>query len=579
MTKTLLDSKFFDSKITSPNVTAKEKWIGFLLGPAGALLVNAILGGGFLNVFYTDIIGIGNLWKGMFLAVFPVIAKILDAITNFIMGWIIERTHTKQGKARPYILLAAFLLPISGILLYAVPNADQKIQAAWIMITYNLFFSISYTIYNMSHSLMVPLSTRNTIQRGAVSVFNQVASIMVTGIIAALLVPMVLLPMMGTSKTLWITVMSTVSVLSLPLVLLEYYYTKERVTEELGNQKEKKIPYTKTIKAVFSDRLTIFILLFFFLSTFSAALKTNSTIYYCNYVLGTYADGITQTLLNVIGGIPMGIGIFAVWPLAKKMGKRNIVILGCLISSLGSAICWMAPTNMPGMLVGQFIKNVGSLPSAYVFMALFADVLDHLEWKNGFRCDGMAMAIYSTIGVVLSGISLGLLNLIISSTGYVKPYTATADTLNAVVAQIQAAGQTMQLSIDALKPTIDGVYTIAVNQNVATTQALIFLFVGLDVIVGIICALVLMLFNVERTIGFKQAVIHKRLGKTEDAPDADAVKAAEKLQKRLSAMSPAKRAAFEAKQKSAQAKVQAYWEKESKANEAYYAKMQASLQD
>lgn len=500
MTKTLLDSKFFDSKITSPNVTAKEKWIGFLLGPAGALLVNAILGGGFLNIFYTDIIGIGNLWKGMFLAVFPVIAKILDAITNFIMGWIIERTHTKQGKARPYILLAAFLLPISGILLYAVPNADQKIQAAWIMITYNLFFSISYTIYNMSHSLMVPLSTRNTIQRGAVSVFNQVASIMVTGIIAALLVPMVLLPMMGTSKTLWITVMSTVSVLSLPLVLLEYYYTKERVTEELGNQKEKKIPYTKTIKAVFSDRLTIFILLFFFLSTFSAALKTNSTIYYCNYVLGTYADGITQTLLNVIGGIPMGIGIFAVWPLAKKMGKRNIVILGCLISSLGSAICWMAPTNMPGMLVGQFIKNVGSLPSAYVFMALFADVLDHLEWKNGFRCDGMAMAIYSTIGVVLSGISLGLLNLIISSTGYVKPYTATADTLNAVVAQIQAAGQTMQLSIDALKPTIDGVYTIAVNQNVATTQALIFLFVGLDVIVGIICALVLMLFNVERTI-------------------------------------------------------------------------------
>ena len=490
MTKTLLDSKFFDSKITSPNVTAKEKWIGFLLGPAGALLVNAILGGGFLNIFYTDIIGIGNLWKGMFLAVFPVIAKILDAITNFIMGWIIERTHTKQGKARPYILLAAFLLPISGILLYAVPNADQKIQAAWIMITYNLFFSISYTIYNMSHSLMVPLSTRNTIQRGAVSVFNQVASIMVTGIIAALLVPMVLLPMMGTSKTLWITVMSTVSVLSLPLVLLEYYYTKERVTEELGNQKEKKIPYTKTIKAVFSDRLTIFILLFFFLSTFSAALKTNSTIYYCNYVLGTYSDGITQTLLNVIGGIPMGIGIFAVWPLAKKMGKRNIVILGCLISSLGSAICWMAPTNMPGMLVGQFIKNVGSLPSAYVFMALFADVLDHLEWKNGFRCDGMAMAIYSTIGVVLSGISLGLLNLIISSTGYVKPYTATADTLNAVVAQIQAAGQTMQLSIDALKPTIDGVYTIAVNQNVATTQALIFLFVGLDVIVGIICAFV-----------------------------------------------------------------------------------------
>lgn len=579
MAKSWLDSKFFDSRIKSPNVTAKEKWIGFLLGPTGALLVNAILGGGFLNIFYTDVIGIGNLWKGMFLAVFPVIAKILDAITNFIMGWIIEHTHTKQGKARPYILLAAFLLPISGILLYTVPNADQKIQAVWIMITYNLFFSIAYTIYNMSHSLMVPLSTRNTTQRGSVSVFNQVAAIMVTGIIAALLVPMLLLPMMGTSKSLWITAMSIISILSLPLVLLEYYYTKERVTEELGEQEEKKVPYSKTIKAVFTDPLTVLILVYFFISTFANTIKVNSTIYYCNYVLGTYADGITQTLLNVIGGIPMGIGIFAVWPLAKKIGKRNIVVLGCLITSLGSAICCMFPTNMPGMLAGQFVKNIGSLPAAYVFMALFADVLDHLEWKNGFRCDGMAMSVYSTIGVVLGGVSLGLLNLVISSTGYIKPYTATADTLSAVVAQITNAGQTMQLSVDALKPTLDGIYTIAVNQNAATTGALIFMFVGLDVIVGILCAVLLMLINVEKTVGFKQKVIRERMGKTEEMPDEDAVKAAEKFQKKLSAMSPEKRAAFETKQKAREAKLLAFWEKESKANEVYYAKMQASLRE
>lgn len=579
MAKNLLDSKFFDSRITSPNVTAKEKWIGFLIGPTGALLVNAILGGGFLNIFYTDVIGIGNLWKGMFLAIFPVIAKILDAITNFIMGWIIERTHTKQGKARPYILLAAILLPISGILLYTVPNADQKIQAAWIMITYNLFFSIAYTIYNMSHSLMVPLSTRNTTQRGAVAVFNQVAAIMVTGIIAALLVPMLLLPMIGTSKAMWIAAMSTVSILSMPLVLLEYYYTRERVTEELGAEEEKKIPYAKTVKAVFTDKLTVLILLYFFLSTLSNTLKINSTIYYCNYVLGTYADGITQTLINVIGGIPMGIGIFAVWPLAKRIGKRNIVVLGCLIVSLGSAICCAFPTNMPGMLAGQFVKNLGSLPAAYVFMALFADVLDHLEWKNGFRCDGMAMSVYSTIGVVLGGVSLGLLNLIISSTGYVKPYTATAETLNTIVSQIAAAGQTMQLPVEALKPTLDGVYTIAVNQNAATNQALLFLFVGLDVIVGVLCAAILMLINVEKTVGFKQQVIRQRMGKTEEVVDEDAKKAAERLQKKLSAMTPERKAAFEAKQKEKEAKLLAFWEKESKANEAYYAKMQTSLRE
>ena len=249
MATKLINSKIFNSRINTSDVSAKEKWIGYLVGPAGALLVNAILGGGFLNIFYTDVIGIGNLWKGMFLVVFPVVSKIIDAITNFIMGWIIERTRTKQGKARPYILLSAiFLVPISGVLLYLVPNADQKVQAIYILLTYNLFFSFSFTIYNMSHSLMVPLSTRNSTQRGSVAVFNQVASIMVTGIIAALLVPMLLLPMIGTSKTMWMTAMCTISILSLPLILLKYYFTKERVTEELGERAEKRFPTARPFR-------------------------------------------------------------------------------------------------------------------------------------------------------------------------------------------------------------------------------------------------------------------------------------------------------------------------------------------
>ena len=132
-----------------------------MLGPSGALLINAILGGSFLNIYYTDVIGIGGLWKGMFLAIFPLVAKILDAITNFLMGWIIEKTKTSQGKARPYLFVSALILPLCGILMYTVPQASQNVQAAWIMITYNLYFSFAYTIYNMSHNLMVPLSTRN----------------------------------------------------------------------------------------------------------------------------------------------------------------------------------------------------------------------------------------------------------------------------------------------------------------------------------------------------------------------------------------------------------------------------------
>ena len=95
-----MDSPKMDSRVRSANVQNSERWIGYFLGPAGVILLNAILAS-YLNVFYTDVLKIGGLWGGMFLLVFPIVSKIIDAITNVIMGQIIERTKTRQGKARP----------------------------------------------------------------------------------------------------------------------------------------------------------------------------------------------------------------------------------------------------------------------------------------------------------------------------------------------------------------------------------------------------------------------------------------------------------------------------------------------
>ena len=156
-----MESKLLDSRIKTRSVKNSEKWLGYLLGPAGALLLNAVLAT-YLNVYYTDVLNLTGLWGGMFLMIFPIASKIIDAITNVIMGYIIDHTKTKQGKARPWLLLSAPLLTISGILLFTVPMENEKVMVWWVMISYNLFYSFSYTIYNMSHNLMVPLSTRST---------------------------------------------------------------------------------------------------------------------------------------------------------------------------------------------------------------------------------------------------------------------------------------------------------------------------------------------------------------------------------------------------------------------------------
>ena len=502
-----LSAPVFNSRVKSDTVTKSERWLGYLLGPAGALLLNAVLAT-YLNVYYTDVLNLTPLWNGLFLAIFPIISKIIDAITNIIMGQIIDHTKTKQGKARPWLLISAFLLPVTGILLFTVPNSNETVRVIWVMISYNLFYSFAYTIFNMSHGLMVPLSTRDSIARGGLSVFNQITTIMMSGILVALIFPMLIMPAIGADKSKWIVLMSILSILALPLTLLEYYFTKERITEEGAVEDKEKQSFGEQMKLLFADKYMLLIYGYFFVVTIGTTIKNLGLVYYCNYVLGTYNDGITQMLVSVIGGIPMGIGIFAVWPLAKKFGKRNVTMVGCMLIAVGSTICWLFPTNMVIVLIGQFIKNMGGLPGSYVFMALFADCLDHLEWKSNDRIDGTAMSIYNIIAVAMIGIMTGVFNWMLAKAGYLAPITAKS--VSEAASLITSNGWTAQVALENLKPAADGIMTVAIQQPSSVSWVITFAFVGLEIFTSIIAFFLLLFLKVEKSLPMEQAEIKAR---------------------------------------------------------------------
>ena len=146
---------------------------------------------------------------------------------------------------------------------------------------------------------------------------------------------------------------------------------------------------------------------------------------------------------------------------------------------LHPALCALFPASMPIVLVGQFIKNVCCLPPAHVFKALFADVLDHCEWKFGFRCDGLSSAVYSIIQTVCVGIANGVFNLMPSVTGCIPP------------------------------SVVDGV-TAAAQQPDATKAVFVFFFLVLDVITSLVIVFLLSKLDVEKTIDQEQAEIKSR---------------------------------------------------------------------
>lgn len=420
----VFSAKFLDSKITSANTQKSEMWLGYFFGPCFVYMMYYCIAGTYLTQFYTDVLGM----SGMILTMMPVISKIIDAITNIIMGRIIDKTRTRQGKARPWVLVSGAAMAVCGILLYGVPDWSPTVQIVWVCVSYNLFFAFAFTIYNMSHTLMVPLSTRNTKQRDGLAMLTSTGTTMIPGMLSTILLP-ILISVIGVgseAQGAWLLMMGILSVLALPAALVEYYFTKERVTEESldesGVSKEETVPFLKQMKACFTDGYWMMIMAFWIIYQFSQFLSTNSMIYYSNWVLGNSVESGAgmQVLINAIGQAPLGFGIFILWPLVRKFGKRWVMQIGFVIAAIGCFLVLINPGNLGLVLGAMFVKSIGMLPT-YAISAQLAEALDHIEWKNGFRADGFSASVNSIIITVMAGVVQSLLLGGINHFDYIAP--------------------------------------------------------------------------------------------------------------------------------------------------------------
>ncbi len=416
-----LSKPAFESRIKSDDVRKSERWIGYCLGPALVASLYAGVGGSYLNQFYTDVLGLSSLAGGLFLTLMPLLSKILDAITNIIMGQFVDNTRSAQGKARPWILLSGPLMAVTAILLFAVPRGNMLITAVWVVCSYNLYFCISYTMYNLSNVATIPLSTRDSKQRDTIAMASSIGINMIPGVILAVIFPSFVLPFMGVDQSKWILVMSVLSVLAIVGTLAQYYFTRERITEEVSTSDNNTVSLKDQIRGCLSSKYWVMIMVAMAVYQVYNNLQVTANVYYANWVLGTYNDGTTLSLMNIIGQAMLGPGVLILWPLVRKFNKQKVYVAGCAIAVAGGIFTVLNARSMGTVLAGLTIRSIGTLPITYVTLSMMADALDHVEWKCGFRCDGFSSSVYSIIITVSSGLSLGIFNLGLGLTGYIPP--------------------------------------------------------------------------------------------------------------------------------------------------------------
>lgn len=472
------------SKIKSPDVKPPEMLIGYFIGPFGALLASGIFTG-MLQKYLTDVLKLDlNFLTGL-----QLVSTILIVIANLVVGQLIERTKTMAGKARPWILLSALTLSVASVLMFVVPFENKIARMVWIGIAYNAYYAIAFPIYNTANATLIPVSTRNSQQRSVLASVSNVAGLGVMGV-GSMAFPVLASMVLGENQGLWFVAMLAVAVFTDLTAFLQFQFTRERVTEEglHSAQAETKpsVSIGKQLKAVASEKMWWLIILFYIGFQWSGALKNGSMAFFCQWVLDNsvfggmvenVADawGMSQSLLAILGAIPMALAAVAVVPLANKFGKRTVAFLGMVLGVGGGVIAGLGGSNIIPVAVGVALKCLGSAPACYLILAMLADVIDHIEFKTGLRTDGLTMSVYSALMVAGTPICNAIFSAVLSVFGYNQ----------------DAAAQ-------------------GVPQTAAVQSAISISYIWVETVCYAVCVLMIFLWTVERNLPEEQAAITER---------------------------------------------------------------------
>ena len=467
--QSIFEKPIFRTKIKSANVKLfPEAGLGYLLGPILALISNGVVNV-WLVQYWDKVLLLGD-WNPLFQTLLPIISAIFVVIGNLLVGHLMERKPSIAGKARPLILLGMPLIAIALLVLFLVPlptgaggSSSNLLASILIAVGYNLYYALAWPIYYTSHSALVNLSTRDGSKRNLLStciMAAQLGAAGLAGMAGGFLVDFIgLLPVYqygikadGTPlttnileeanslangfevKTLispdqanskWTILMIIMIVCLVIGCLLEFYFTRERITEENVKNaavkedqdivKAEKTSMREQIKICAHDKYWWLIIIFFFLYQFGGQMKNNDLSFYSQAMTG---ENKLSSTINTVGAIPTALGMLIVWPIAHKLTKSKTISLGSLLSVLGGAIAFVAliPSVASndgavwGLSIASFVvKALGTAPAMYISLALLANVLDHQEAVYGKRTDGFTMAVYGSIMVCMSGICNGII--------------------------------------------------------------------------------------------------------------------------------------------------------------------------
>lgn len=385
--------------------------IGYGIGDYSANLIYASISA-FLLLYYTNVVGASAAMAASVIAV----SKIFDGISDLIMGVIVDRTHSRFGKARPWILRLCVPFAVASVLMFSVPDSlTGKGMFIYMFLTYNLVSTIFYTGINVPYAALNGLMTTDPYERGLLGNFRMILSTAGTMTVNTYVLKMV--KQLGDgdqwNQAGWTKVYIIIGIATIVLNLFTFFTCKERVVENQENgqgEKTENVPILKSLKGLFTNKYWILMLITLVVMYFMMSCFYGSAAYFVQYVMGDL-DNYAK-ISNALSMAQM-ITMFCTPFVIKKLSKRNTLLLGAAIQIVGFVGTGLGGTSVSVQMIMSAVKGVGFGCAAAVMFGLLQDAITYGQWKNGFGTIGMGNAASSFGMKVGSGIGTAVLGAVL----------------------------------------------------------------------------------------------------------------------------------------------------------------------
>jgi GPH family glycoside/pentoside/hexuronide:cation symporter len=397
------------------------KWYNKVGYGSGDMAANCFYGiiSSFVMIYLTDTVGLNSAVIGSLI----LLSKIFDGVTDIFFGNLIDKTHTKMGKARPWMLFSEIGNAIVLVLLFSIPaGIGQTAQYVYFFITYTLINAIFYTANNVAYSSLTSLITKNPqerVQMGSIRFMFSMATN-----IAVSYATMALVGTFGGGAAGWRGVAILYACIALVVNAISVFSVKELPEEELNEgtaqnvEVGEKISFVESMKLLFSNKYFIIIALFYVALYFNTGLTSIGT-YYCTYVLGSPSLLGSFSMANML---PMIIGlVFTPW-IISRAGSMYKVNLGGYLASLIFRVGFIVfgyMSNVTMMLVCSAIAALLTSPTAGDMNALISASAEYTLRTKGKHIEG-AMFSCASVGIkVGGGLASAVTGFLLSAGGYV----------------------------------------------------------------------------------------------------------------------------------------------------------------